>query len=87
MRGILYAKDVDQMSSDELLNELEKKLLPKMPSVEGGWRLLIDVYGQVTLAQVSTRLIHLALNQRDRIEKLEDEIAKMKKQIASIVKE
>ena len=70
------------MNSNDLLDELEEEFLPKLPSVEGGWRLLFDRYGTQLLAQISTRLIHLAFRQQSRIEKLEDEIAELKKRLA-----
>ncbi len=79
-------KNVAQMNDDALLKELEHELLPKLPSVEGGWRMLIDTFGLQLLAQTSTRLVHLALRQRDKIAKLEDEVAELKRQIARIVK-
>lgn len=63
------------------MDELEFEILPKMPSVEGGWRLLLDVYGQQVLAQAVTRLIHLTLRQQDDIEALKAEIAELKNQI------
>jgi hypothetical protein len=74
-------KNVEQMDSNALLKELEKDLLPKLPSVEGGWRLMLDVFGQQVLAQVSTRLIHLVLKQQSRIDQLEKEIAELRGQI------
>ncbi len=69
------------MNDKALLEQLEFDILPKMPSVENGWRLIFDTCGQQVLAQAATNLIHLSLRQQDKIEKLESEIAELKKQI------
>ena len=81
MKGLTDIRSVARLDSKTLLKELTEELLPKMPSVAGGWRLLFDTFGQEVLAQVSARLILLTQKQQDTINQLEQEITMLKAQL------